>query len=772
MRLTLRTLLAYRDGVLTPSEHDDLHRRIQQNPDAVNLLRRVNELVASREILSPPLEAGDLSAANIIAEYLDDTLTSQRVVELERLCLQHSEHLCELAHCHQLLSEAIRSRVGVPDSLRELALRLNNSQQPARGPSSATQPEPVSSRNALANSAHDTTVPAQPIKLVDSSEMPGHVQVNVEVPMMASGGGTIRHAGLNLEGASLSREVPEYLRGSRKSKWQLPTAIAGLLVVAILTVLQSLGSLEELRLLWQTPAVADSSRSQSAQATASSDASKVKTTALAEPTRSGDKPTDNVQSGEAIKSEESATTSTSAAPPSLDTQASNASPAPSAASNAQATDDSGESTKTEETSEADSSLSQTETAGKDSNEPPPPPGEVESPDVIHLGWSPSDNVESQATLLSRQPGGTWQSLALNVPLALPVTTLSAPTCRSTIELAGWKATLSGASVIEWNAHRGQIQLTTGLMRGLFASQSLERPLQLSSPSGDFEVTLLSQTAWLGMEVGRRAVRHGSVAQSDTTTPVTVIVVISDDSPTDAPLLRVRRLPSGQTIEISQTGSGVAALGGDEPIQFVLSNPPRWYGKRWIRPIDQIAHGDLQNLLQQGTGPVADQLLDLAADSRPEVSALAIQLSLLTGNWQPFVTVLLTEDRLRGHWSTSIALARQLWASNSAMTGSLRTALDVQFGPDARRIYDLLGGLSQDQLSTEGLLGLVKGLESPTLAVRLLSAYELTELTGVDNGYLPHAPVRALIQQYRQQLANGKLTIRPVGDPIWERTGLP
>ena len=78
MRLTLRTLLAYRDGVLSPADHAELHRRIQQHPDAGILLRRIEELVSSSSVLAPTLYAAGLSSANVIAEYLDDSLTSSR----------------------------------------------------------------------------------------------------------------------------------------------------------------------------------------------------------------------------------------------------------------------------------------------------------------------------------------------------------------------------------------------------------------------------------------------------------------------------------------------------------------------------------------------------------------------------------------------------------------------------------------------------------------------------------------------------------------------
>ena len=62
MRLTLRTLLAYRDGVLSPTETGDLHQRIKQNAFASNLLRRIESLVKHKQILAPKVSGEGPSA--------------------------------------------------------------------------------------------------------------------------------------------------------------------------------------------------------------------------------------------------------------------------------------------------------------------------------------------------------------------------------------------------------------------------------------------------------------------------------------------------------------------------------------------------------------------------------------------------------------------------------------------------------------------------------------------------------------------------------------
>ncbi len=125
MRLTLRTLLAYRDRVLNANEIEDMHGRVQQSAMASNLIKRLESLSQRTNILAPPIEGKGLGGdANSIAEYLDDTLKGDKVPELERICLESDVQLAELAQCHSLLSAALSTSIEVPSTLRQRIVGL------------------------------------------------------------------------------------------------------------------------------------------------------------------------------------------------------------------------------------------------------------------------------------------------------------------------------------------------------------------------------------------------------------------------------------------------------------------------------------------------------------------------------------------------------------------------------------------------------------------------------------------------------------------------
>lgn len=110
IRLTLRTLLGWLDGVLPPEEQRFLGERVAGSRFATRLAGHIKTAVARNTIDAPPSEGGWIGDdPNIVAEYLDNTLASQFLEAFERLCIESEMYLAEVGSCHGMLAELQRS---------------------------------------------------------------------------------------------------------------------------------------------------------------------------------------------------------------------------------------------------------------------------------------------------------------------------------------------------------------------------------------------------------------------------------------------------------------------------------------------------------------------------------------------------------------------------------------------------------------------------------------------------------------------------------------
>ena len=98
MRLTLRSLLAYLDDVLEPADTKDIGQKIQESPMAQLLVSRIREVMRRRRLKAPEVFGPEMGIdPNIVAQYLDNTLQSDRYADVERVLLASDEMLAEAA---------------------------------------------------------------------------------------------------------------------------------------------------------------------------------------------------------------------------------------------------------------------------------------------------------------------------------------------------------------------------------------------------------------------------------------------------------------------------------------------------------------------------------------------------------------------------------------------------------------------------------------------------------------------------------------------------
>jgi hypothetical protein len=120
MRLTLRTLLAYLDDTLEPSEIKQIGQKVAESDAAQELIARLKQVTRRRRLTTPSdTGQGEPFDPNSVAAYLDNELPSEQVAELERLCLESDVHLAEVAACHQILTLVLGEPALVPPTAKE-----------------------------------------------------------------------------------------------------------------------------------------------------------------------------------------------------------------------------------------------------------------------------------------------------------------------------------------------------------------------------------------------------------------------------------------------------------------------------------------------------------------------------------------------------------------------------------------------------------------------------------------------------------------------------
>lgn len=759
MRLTLRTLLAYRDGVLSPADYEDLHRRIQQSPDAGNLLRRINDLVASSELLSPKVDLSTgLKGPNVIAEYLDDVLISSRIAELERLCLEYSEHLVELAHCHQLIAQAMNTHVEVSEDLQRKALELIDPERREQIRSqlltrSRKLSKQVITAEVIEPAAASTSTVATSVTAPNTDKQSG-----ASNPPVTSVTSSPQQVGLNLEGASLTTEVPEYLLGSRKRRWQIPAAILALTAALFLLVWQSIGSWDNLQSLMVAQNDVDPAKSSEIDPSAENNKSKDKGP-------SSNQDSNEIEDGSSSKGGEATTDKD---PKNLTNNVDSAQATPDKSALESTSPDKSDIDKTamppDKTSEPATDMSPDKSTDANSVQP----AIVEPTKLAGLVWSPADENEFQSVVLLSnddgiklvdEPTSTISEGKLIVP----------PASRTTFVAGPWKWQAIGPGSMVVNVKDGKLVLSTSMSRSMVSTAQPGESFTLKTPCGDYEVRVQDRAIWLGIEVGYRAVAKGSLIEENVYAPVLIIVVGADGATTNQELLSVSKSDNSQIVKITSAGNGIAVIKQSEMESFALQSPPAWYRKRSVRAIDQLGMAEFHSALAMSNEPVSQRLRSIASDPRPEVAAMAIQTAVLMGDWQPFATELLSNDRMRSHWTPTIQLARQMIATNPTTLKELQAEAQSKLGAEADRVLELLVGLGAAVQTNDGLTGLVKGIDaSSPLPIRVLAAYELKHLTGEDFSYQPHAPVKAMVQQWRSKIAGNKVSVLPLADPIYER----
>ncbi len=192
MRLTLRTLLALLDNVLSPADAQVLSKKVQESPKAEQLAQRIRLVLGRNDLSAAPALGEGVDDANIAAEYLDSTLSEADIAAFEHYCLSSDIRLSEVADCHKVLAEVLTRPSHVPPELRERAYRLAAGVL-GTSPAWATSPGATNGGAAGLAGGSIADAPTAPLPPGSSSS---HTFAPLEGPAAVTGAAAVNFTGL------------------------------------------------------------------------------------------------------------------------------------------------------------------------------------------------------------------------------------------------------------------------------------------------------------------------------------------------------------------------------------------------------------------------------------------------------------------------------------------------------------------------------------------------------------------------------------------------
>ena len=126
--------MAYLDDTLEPRQAREIGQKVAESPQAGELIERIRQVMRRRRLTAPTVLGGDPDFdANIVAQYLDSSLSDEEITRVEEKCLADDQYLAEVASCHQILTLVLGEPARVPPTARERMYEL------VRDPSNAAR---------------------------------------------------------------------------------------------------------------------------------------------------------------------------------------------------------------------------------------------------------------------------------------------------------------------------------------------------------------------------------------------------------------------------------------------------------------------------------------------------------------------------------------------------------------------------------------------------------------------------------------------------------
>lgn len=685
MRLTLRTMLAYLDDILEPDDSQDIGKKIEESEFASNLVQRMRDGMRRLRLGVPPLIGRGLAAdPNTVAEYLDNTLSAERVPEFEKICLESDVHLAEVASCHQVLTLVLGEQAEISPESRQRMYQL---------------------------ASHVDAPPVQS----DALGTPG----SGAAPAPAS-----RRAKL---------EVPDYLRGDTRSRlWPVAAVV---LIGALLTFggLMAFGP-AELRermtaLVRGAPAEAD------AQEAGDSDKSTPAAGQGAAQTPKADETDADLT--DPVKPDADGAAKPEVVPPKSPTTDDADAPVAPDPDSSDTIGDKPAKTDMPAAPLPDEPTGPAPPAPK-AGLPPfdPPTAPAATPDAVPgkplaapggapRGEAAADGlgryISKRDVLLRWDPeSSNWKRLPGMAPLAKGDRLLSLPLFRPAVALSS-SITIQadGATLFELVGWTDQgvpiISIEYGRLLMLTVGKA-SNPLQVRVGDLETQITFVDAESTAAIEV-RRVLPPGKDPEAGPA-PLAVDLYV-----TSGPL-RVTDA-SGAPAELQAPAHMALFTGRVE--RPTAGEFPKWVTSEALNDYERGTTAALEPQLLVDR-PVDLILTENSTHRRREVRSLAIRSSALLGNFRPCIEALNDKDE-RTVWQSYFDELRMAIARSPETAAQVRAAFEKLRAPDAAKLYRMLWGYSAEDLRNGADAELVEGLNHDSLDFRELAFLNLTLVTG-------------------------------------------
>lgn len=755
MRLTLRTMLAYLDGVLEPADAAALRAKIDESEFASGLVQRIQAVLHKLRLDAPKLDGKGMgNDANTVSEYLDSALPQDRVGEFERVCLESDRHLCEVAACHQVLTIVLGKPADVPADLRERIYAL-------------ADPDRAGSNVAVRG--------APPVVAA------------VAVPESANANGRPAPRPAPLE-------VPEYLRAGREtSLWPWIGTVAAALLIS-LVVLRMFGPFNAqhplAHLMPGRPAVpevpASNDKTVAAPEEAKSEPAKGETTKTESPEPSGATPA-------------------TATPTEAATAAATPTPADATASSTAVVERTPADSPDNKSGAPDKAGSPDRLVAPD-NKPALDKVAIATPKTLPATL-PASPILPDATPLASSPP----------PTPLPTaSTPKMPTVKGPVVAAPAKPPMDVGRYTSDGQLFATLDATDGLWyvkqppEVLTAGERLVvlppyRP-QIALPSA-VQLTFAGEGSLQVVEpdelgIPRVAIEYGrfmavTAGKSGAQVALDLVgiqgVLTLTDADSMVAIKAIRWIPPGTDPELMPgipviemyNANGRAAwqqnghakveipaqhvhvyIGDEAPETHGPFLAPDWTDSRSVKPIDRDASVLLERLVDNER-PLNLSLQETMKDRRVEVRALTARCLAALGEFESILREL-SDPNQYSFWPSEFEVLRQAVQRSPETAGKIRETLSLARADDAKDLYRLLWGYSEEQLARDAATQLVRSLESEQMDVRVLSYLNLVSITGASGFYRPErspAQTKTAIQGWKDRLNKGTITYRFPPSPL-------